>query len=78
MKAGYPCPGRMHVLPALRAMADDGVVRASTREIAAIAKCSHFTVREALADLERDDRITVVSRGGYGRRWAPGEYRVRA
>jgi len=53
-----------------------GFVRASTREIACRADCSHVTVREAIADLEARGEITVVRRGlgtGVAR---PGEYRI--
>lgn len=76
MKVGYPRPRRAAVLPALRAMAENGRVRASSREIAAVAGVSHWTVQEALLDLECRGAIEVVRRGGSGGRRAPGEYRL--
>lgn len=77
MKIGYPRPRRASVLPALRAMADNGRVRASSREIAAMAGVSHWTVQEALRDLECRGTIEVTRRAGRGRGCC-GEYRVPA
>ena len=53
-----------------------GFVRASTREIACRSECSHWTVREAIADLEARGDIVVVKRGRGTGPAKPGEYRI--
>jgi hypothetical protein len=70
-------PSRQRVMTALCRMADGGkVVRASSREIATYAEVSHWTVQEALADLEAHGSILVISRGKGSGRFKPGRYRI--
>lgn len=54
-------------MPALRAMASEGVVSATSREIAAYAGVSHWTVQEAILDLAARGKVTIREGVGEGK-----------
>jgi hypothetical protein len=61
---------------ALRSLATAGRVKASTRKIAELARCSHWSVQWALDDLVCRERIEILTRGERGAHKRAGEYRI--